>query len=29
MVSPIWSVVAEINEPRLVGMECNTKSLKA
>src|SRR6266436_8743047 len=22
MVSPIWSVVAEINEPRLVGMEC-------
>src|SRR6266568_2030 len=29
MVSPIWSVVAEINEARLVGMECESISSKA
>ena len=28
MVSPIWSVVAEINEARLVGMECESISCK-
>src|ERR1700675_357112 len=29
MVSPIWSVVAEINEARLVGMECESISCKS
>ena len=29
MVSPIWSVVAEIDEPRLVGMECESIPCKA
>jgi hypothetical protein len=29
MVSPIWSVVAEINEARLVGMECESIPCKA
>src|SRR6201987_4242259 len=29
MVSPIWSVVAEINEPRLVGMECESIPCKS
>src|SRR6202140_3786064 len=29
MVSPIWSVVAEIDEARLVGMECESVPCKA
>jgi hypothetical protein len=29
MVSPIWSVVAEIDEARLVGMECQSIPCKA
>src|SRR6202171_5173470 len=29
MVSPIWSVVAEIDEARLVGMECESIPCKA
>ena len=29
MASPIWSVVAEINEARLVGMECKSVPCKA
>jgi hypothetical protein len=29
MVSPIWSVVAEIDEARLVGMECKSIPCKA
>ena len=29
MVGPIWSVVAEIDEPRLVGMECESIPCKS
>src|SRR5450631_3581873 len=29
MVSPIWSVVAEIDEARLIGMECQSIPCKA
>src|SRR5580700_10494116 len=29
MVSPIWSVVAEIDEARLVGMECESVPCKS
>src|SRR5664279_4243358 len=29
MVSPIWPVAAEINEARLIGMECESISCKA